>query len=115
MAGHNVGAENADPAGTARALAASGADALALLELTAQDRAVYEKGLARAYPYHVVRGTVGLWSTLPLSDTEPIDTRTDYGSLVATRPVEGETSDTRALRTTVSTDDGPLAVYVAHL
>ncbi|MFD0591612.1 endonuclease/exonuclease/phosphatase family protein [Catellatospora coxensis] len=47
---HNVGAENADPAGTARDLAASGADVLALVELTEQDRGTYEQGLAAAYP-----------------------------------------------------------------
>lgn len=115
VAGHNVGAENPDPAGTARDLASSGADVLALVELTPQDRAVYEDGLARAYPYHAVLGTVGLWSTRPLSGTEPIDTRTDYGPLAATKPAGGDADEIRALRTTVTTDRGPLAVYVAHL
>jgi vancomycin resistance protein VanJ len=100
VAGHNVGADNPDPAGTARALAASGADVLALVELTPQARNTYEKGLAKAYPYHTVQGTVGLWSKLPLSDTRPVDIGMD---------------STRALRTTVATDQGPLAVYVAHL
>jgi vancomycin resistance protein VanJ len=100
VASHNVGADNPDPAGTARALAAYGADVLALVELTPQDRGTYEEELANAYPYHAVRGTVGLWSTLPLSDTRPVDITMD---------------STRALRTTVATDDGPLAVYVAHL
>jgi vancomycin resistance protein VanJ len=100
VASHNVGADNPDPAGTARALAASGADVLALVELTPQARGTYEEELANAYPYHAVRGTVGLWSTLPLSDTRPVDITMD---------------STRALRTTVATDDGPLAVYVAHL
>ncbi len=100
VAGHNVGADNPDPAGTARALAASGADVLALVELTPQARNTYEKGLAKAYPYHTVQGTVGLWSKLPLSDTRPVDIGMD---------------STRALRTTVATDQGPLAVYVSHL
>ncbi|MEW2398138.1 endonuclease/exonuclease/phosphatase family protein [Streptomyces sp. NPDC046862] len=85
---HNVGADNPDPVGTARDLTASGADLLALEELTPQARGTYEKELAKAYPYHTVLGTVGLWSRLPLSDTEPVDTGMDYG---------------------------PLAVYVAHL
>ncbi|TQM42800.1 endonuclease/exonuclease/phosphatase family protein [Pseudonocardia cypriaca] len=100
VAGHNVGADNPDPAGTARDLAASGADVLALVELTPQARRTYEKALAKAYPHHVVQGTVGLWSKLPLSDTRPVDIGMD---------------STRALRTTVATDQGPLAVYVAHL
>jgi vancomycin resistance protein VanJ len=97
---HNVGADNPDPAGTARDLAASGADVLALEELTQQARGTYEKELATAYPYHTVQGTVGLWSKLPLSDTQPVDIRMGL---------------TRALRTTVATGHGPLAVYVAHL
>lgn len=70
---HNVGADNPDPAGTARELAASGADVLALEEMTGQARDAYEKGLAKAYPYHAVKGTVGLWSRLPLSDTRTVD------------------------------------------
>jgi vancomycin resistance protein VanJ len=100
VASHNVSADNPDPAGTARNLAASGADVLALQEITPRAKPLYEKGLAKAYPYHSVQGTVGLWSKLPLSDTQPVDIKMD---------------STRALRTTVATDHGPLAVYVAHL
>lgn len=78
---HNVGAENPDPVGTARDLAASGADLLALVELTEQARGTYEQELATAYPHHTVQGTVGLWSKLPLSDTRAIDTKMDAGPL----------------------------------
>ncbi|MER7926712.1 endonuclease/exonuclease/phosphatase family protein [Streptomyces sp. NPDC096057] len=116
---HNVGAGNSDPDGTARELAASGAELLALEELTDQARGAYEKGLATAYPYHVVRGTVGLWSKLPLSDTRAVDVvRGDAGPLARTKPPESaaEAADgVRALRTTVATAHGPLAVYVVHL
>jgi len=115
VAEHNVDAGNPDPARTARDLAASGADVLALVELTAQARGTYEKGLARKYPYHAVLGTVGLWSTLPLSGTRPIDIGTDYGPLAATKPADLRMAANRALRTTVATDRGPLTVYVAHL
>ena len=100
VASHNVNADNPDPAGTARNLAASGADVLALQEITPKAKPLYEKGLAKADPYHSVPGTVGLWSKLPLSDTQPVEIKRD---------------STRALRTTVATDHGPLAVYVAHL
>ncbi|NEA53258.1 hypothetical protein G3I60_03510 [Streptomyces sp. SID13666] len=112
---HNVGADNPDPAGTARDLAASGADLLALEEFTPQALNTYEKELAKLYPHHTVRGTVGLWSKLPLSDTRPVDIETDYGPLGDTKPMEVKMAYNRALRTTVSTDHGPLAVYVAHL
>ncbi|WP_151481759.1 endonuclease/exonuclease/phosphatase family protein [Streptomyces albicerus] len=112
---HNVGAANPDPAGTARDLAASGADLLALEELTEQARGTYEQELAKAYPYHTARGTVGLWSKLPLSDTRPVDIKMDVGPLGDTKPVDVKMAYDRALRTTVATNQGPLAVYVAHL
>lgn len=86
VAGHNVGAGNRDPVGTARDLVASGADVLGLEEITPQARPVYEKALAKAYPYHKVLGTVGLWSRLPLSDVRPVDTEMDAGPLGATKP-----------------------------
>ncbi|WP_127354126.1 endonuclease/exonuclease/phosphatase family protein [Actinacidiphila soli] len=114
VAEQNVNANNPDPAGTARDLAASGAEVLALVELTPQATGTYEKGLAEAYPYHTVQGTVGLWSKLPLSDTQPIDIM-DYGPLADTKPVDKKMASNRALRATVATDHGPLAVYVAHL
>ncbi|MCT9091498.1 endonuclease/exonuclease/phosphatase family protein [Streptomyces sp. ASQP_92] len=115
LVGHNVGADNPDPAGTARALAASHADVLALEEITARARPLYEKALAATYPYHSVQGTVGLWSTLPLSDVRPVDTKMDAGPLGEAKPADVKLAYTRALRATVATDRGPLAVYVAHL
>ncbi|WP_432752071.1 endonuclease/exonuclease/phosphatase family protein [Streptomyces sp. JL2001] len=114
---HNVNAENPDPVGTARDLAASGADLLALQEMTPQATVAYGKELAEAYPHHTVQGTVGLWSKLPLSDSRPVDVlRGNVGPLAKTRRAEDLPVDPpRALRTTVATDHGPLAVYVAHL
>jgi vancomycin resistance protein VanJ len=115
VASHNVGADNPDPARTARDLAASGADVLALEEITRKDQGTYETGLAKAYPYHMVGGTVGLWSRLPLSDIRPVDIQTDYGPLAETKPAALKMTYNRALRATVATKQGPLAVYVAHL
>ncbi|WP_420000660.1 endonuclease/exonuclease/phosphatase family protein [Streptomyces boninensis] len=112
---HNVAAGNPDPAGTARDLAATGAAVLALQEVSEEARDTYEKELAKAYPHHTVQGTVGLWSKLPLSDTEPLDIETDRGPLADTKPPDTRMTQTRALRTTVTTAHGPLAVYVAHL
>ncbi|MEU9183878.1 endonuclease/exonuclease/phosphatase family protein [Streptomyces sp. NPDC048484] len=117
VVGHNVSADNPDPAGAARDLAASGADVLALLELTQQARGTYEKGLAKAYPYHSVQGTVGVWSKLPLSETRTVDVAMQgmAGPLAENLSAEARAATPRALRTTVATDHGPLAVYVAHL
>ncbi|MFB7777063.1 endonuclease/exonuclease/phosphatase family protein [Streptomyces bauhiniae] len=112
VATHNVGA--ADPAPTARTLAAAGADLLALEELTPRATPLYEKTLAPTYPYHAIRGTVGLWSKLPLSGTRTIDVM-NYGPLAATKSAAAKLPENRALHTTVTTPHGPLAVYVAHL
>ncbi|MEU9234733.1 endonuclease/exonuclease/phosphatase family protein [Streptomyces subrutilus] len=96
---HNVDDVNPDPAGTARALAASGAQLIALEELTRPALQEYERTLAASHPYHAVAGTVGLWSTHPLRDTASVP-------LVPWRS---------ALRATAETPGGPLTVYVAHL
>ncbi|WP_407696646.1 endonuclease/exonuclease/phosphatase family protein [Streptantibioticus cattleyicolor] len=97
---HNVNAGNPDPAATAKDVAAAGADVVALEELTGQALPVYEHGLAAAYPYRAVEGTVALWSKYPLHDTAPVDIRLGW---------------VRALRTTVTTPHGDVAVYVAHM
>ena len=100
VATHNVNAENPDPVGTAKDVAASGADVLALEELTEPEVPVYEKALAATYKYHSVQGTVGLWSKYPLTGSRPVDIKLGW---------------TRAMRATVTTPEGDVAVYVAHL
>ncbi|MFH8475039.1 endonuclease/exonuclease/phosphatase family protein [Streptomyces sp. NPDC018000] len=100
VATHNVNADNPDPAGTARQVASSGADIIALEELPSGQVPAYEAALADRFPYHSVQGTVGLWSKYPMSDTRPVDIKMGW---------------TRAMRSTVTTPKGEVAVYVAHL
>ncbi|MCZ0989558.1 endonuclease/exonuclease/phosphatase family protein [Streptomyces diastatochromogenes] len=100
VATHNVNADNPDPAATARDVASSGADLLALEELPASAVPVYEKALASTYKYHAVVGTVGLWSKYPMTGVRDVDIKLGWK---------------RAMRATVTTPKGPLAVYVAHL
>lgn len=100
VATHNVDADNLDPRGTAESVAGSGADVLALTELKGSAVPVYEKALAGAYKYHSVEGTVGVWSKFPLSSSRPVDIKMGW---------------TRAMRTTVDTSSGQVAVFVAHL
>ncbi|MEU6367233.1 endonuclease/exonuclease/phosphatase family protein [Streptomyces sp. NPDC046931] len=100
IATHNVNAENPDPSGTARDVAASGADVLALEELKASEVPVYERALASVYKYHSVQGTVGLWSKYPLGGVRAVDIKLGW---------------TRAMRATVDTPEGQIAVYVAHM
>jgi vancomycin resistance protein VanJ len=109
----NVGAGNTDHARSARDLTAAGADLLALVELTPQATADYERELAAAYQFHTVQGTVGLWSKLPLSDTRTFDIM-DFGPAAARVPAERKLVTNRALRVSVATGRGPLTVYVAH-
>jgi vancomycin resistance protein VanJ len=102
---HNVSDVNADPAGTARALAGSGPDLIALEELTSSALPEYERALAPEYPYRAVRGTVGLWSKYPLSQVGPVDIRPS-----------GVGHDwNRGVRSRMRTPWGDVAVYVAHL
>ncbi|MFB8174524.1 endonuclease/exonuclease/phosphatase family protein [Streptomyces sp. NPDC055966] len=100
VATHNVNAQNPDPTGTATAVAASGADVLALEEVPNTAVPVYEKALAPTYKYHAVVGTVGLWSKYPMSDVQAVDIKLGWK---------------RAMRATVTTPEGPIAVYVAHM
>lgn len=100
VATHNVNAENPDPRGTAKDVAASGADVLALQELPQGQVSTYREALADTYKYHVVQGTVGLWSKYPMTDNSPVEIRVGW---------------TRAMRSTVQTPKGEVAVYVAHM
>ncbi|MFK0096724.1 endonuclease/exonuclease/phosphatase family protein [Streptomyces sp. NPDC091040] len=102
---HNVSDVNADPAGTARALAAQGADLIALEELVPEALPAYESELAARYPFHEVRGTVGIWSRHPLSGTRAVDIK----------PESVPEPWSRGLRTVARTPLGEVAVYVAHL
>ncbi|QLH21340.1 endonuclease/exonuclease/phosphatase family protein [Streptomyces sp. Rer75] len=97
---HNVNADNSDPVTTAKDVAASGAQVVALEELTTKAVPTYAKALKSTYRYHAVQGTVGVWSKYPLSGTKPVDIKMGW---------------TRALRTTVTAPGGEVAVYVAHL
>lgn len=102
---HNVSDENTDPAGTAGSLAAAGPDLIALQELVPPALPVYVRTLAEDYPYHAVRGTVGLWSKHPLTGARPLDIR----------PRDVTEPWSRGLRAVVHTPYGEVAAYVAHL
>ena len=96
----NVGADNPDPARTARAVADAGADLVALQELTDANNRIAQRVLDPSYPFRHRAGTVGLWSKLPLAHVESVDI--DIGWV-------------RALRAQVSVEGGAMTVFVAHL
>ncbi|TCC32460.1 hypothetical protein E0H50_19980 [Kribbella sindirgiensis] len=97
---HNVDAANPDPEKTAQDLIAADADVMALEELTSSDLKIYKAAFAKLYPYQVSRDTVALWSKYPVVETKSVDVGFKW---------------TRALRAEVSTPEGKVAVYVAHL
>jgi vancomycin resistance protein VanJ len=97
---HNVNAGNPDPARTARELSGSGADIVALEEVAGSQAAQYDKGMAGAYRYHKRVGTVGVWSKYPMRDAQTVDIKMGWP---------------RAMRATVATPKGDVAVYAAHL
>ncbi|HET6856679.1 MAG TPA: endonuclease/exonuclease/phosphatase family protein [Streptomyces sp.] len=100
VATHNVNADNLDPQGTAEVLVESGADVVALQELKASAVPSYEKALSGTYKYHSVQGTVGLWSKYPMTDTRSVDIKLGW---------------VRAMRSTVTTPEGRVALFVPHL
>jgi vancomycin resistance protein VanJ len=97
---HNVDAANPNPKQTAQDLIAADADVMALEEITTADMKVYKAAFAKKYPYEVSRDTVGLWSKYPVVQSESVDVGFAW---------------TRALRAEVTTPEGKVAVYVAHL
>lgn len=102
---HNISDVNPDPAATARALASTDADLVALEELTAPALPAVEAAMAASHPHRATSGTVGLWSKHPLTGIRPVD--------IGPEGV-GEDWD-RGLRATARTPQGEVAVYVAHL
>ncbi|MEU4693056.1 endonuclease/exonuclease/phosphatase family protein [Actinoplanes sp. NPDC023714] len=102
---HNVSDENADPAGTVRALIASGPDFVGLEEVTPEALPAYAAAFGEKYPYSTVQGTVALWSRHPLASARLLDIRP--GSLGP--------DWNRGLRAVASTPHGEVAVYVVHL
>jgi len=100
VASQNVRANNADPAATVRAVAATGADIIGLQEVTDQAVPEIKAALQKRYPYHVAESTVELWSRYPISDFTGVDLGLSW---------------TRALRAEVTSPKGQLTVYVVHL
>ncbi|MET9857535.1 endonuclease/exonuclease/phosphatase family protein [Streptomyces sp. NPDC006450] len=104
---HNISDENPDPSRTAKALAAARPSLIAVEELTPTAITAFTATLAADYPHHATHGTVGLWSTYPLTDVRPVD--------IKPPALAGDPHWNRGLRATAATPGGPVAVYVVHL
>jgi vancomycin resistance protein VanJ len=96
----NIDAGNHDPLATVRSIEALHPSVIALQELDGATRDEISGQLAAAYPHSYVVGTVGVWSTLPLSDPEPLSLGLGWE---------------RALRVDVAAPEGPVHLYAVHM
>ncbi|HEX5595471.1 MAG TPA: endonuclease/exonuclease/phosphatase family protein [Micromonosporaceae bacterium] len=96
----NLRADNPTPAATVAALAATGADLVALQEIATGSHEPVVAELERTYPHRTVVNTVALWSRYPIRAQAEVDIGMDW---------------TRALRAVVDAPQGDVAVYVVHL
>lgn len=84
---------------SALALARTGASVIALQEMEqGRDRAVTD-ALARSHPHYYSVGTVGVWSSYPLSNAQSLDLGLEWN---------------RALRLDVQTESGTVRFYTVH-
>lgn len=88
-----------DAVTSARALADSGAEVITLQELGEGQIDLVTDELKPSHPYYYSVSTVGLWSSYPLSNPEPLDLGLGWD---------------RALRADVETGSGPVRVYAVH-
>ncbi len=96
----NMSAANDAPGRAIRELRATGADLIALQEVSGQNAHAADDELSDDYPHHAAVGTVALWSRYPVSDVEPADVGAGWR---------------RGLRARVDVPGGALTVYVVHL
>ena len=99
VASQNVRADSDAAGDSAAALAVTGADVVALVELAATSRDAAAAALDAQYPHSYHVGTVSLWSAYPIVDAEPLELGLGWK---------------RALRATVQTPQGDVRVYLVH-
>ncbi|WP_232014189.1 endonuclease/exonuclease/phosphatase family protein [Glycomyces terrestris] len=97
---HNVNAENTDTEATAATLLAAEPDVVVLVELTEEQRLDWAGVLDGAYEHSASYGTVALWSTYPITESNEVDLELGWA---------------RAFRAAIDIDGEPVAFYVAHL
>ncbi|QWT22872.1 endonuclease/exonuclease/phosphatase family protein [Subtercola sp. PAMC28395] len=99
VASQNIEATSGTGAQSATALAATGADVIALEEMTSTDFDTISATLASAYPYSYGVGTVGLWSKYPVLNAQPLNLGLGWN---------------RALAADLQTPQGLVSIYVIH-
>ncbi|AIY01072.1 hypothetical protein ART_1473 [Arthrobacter sp. PAMC 25486] len=95
----NLQAESGTAAESAGALAATGAQVVALQEIDGASQTSVDAEFDAHYEYSYRIGTVGLWSTYPISNAQPQDLGLGWN---------------RALSADLDTPAGPVRIYVVH-
>lgn len=99
VASQNVEADSATGVESAEALAASGADVVALQEMDFSTRFQIAGALDSEYAYSYQVGTVGLWSDYPIVNAQPLPLGLGWN---------------RALAADLQTPSGAVSIYVVH-
>jgi vancomycin resistance protein VanJ len=100
VASENIHADNSAAASIARDLKSRGADVIALQELDATSRETVSSVLDAAYPHSTIVGTVGVWSTFPITDEQRLDLGLGWD---------------RALSVDLATPGASTRLYAVHL
>ncbi|UFS60963.1 endonuclease/exonuclease/phosphatase family protein [Subtercola endophyticus] len=99
VASQNIEASSGTGRQSAQTLAATGADVIALEEMTSDDFDSISASLAAAYPYSYGVGTVGVWSKYPVVNAQPLNLGLGWN---------------RALAADLQTPQGLVSIYVIH-
>jgi vancomycin resistance protein VanJ len=99
VASQNVEAGSGTAVDSAKALAATGAQVIALEEMDAGVRSDVQDALGDAYPYSYGVGTVGMWSVYPIENAQMLDLGLGWQ---------------RAMAADLKTPTGLVSVYVIH-
>lgn len=99
VASQNIEAHSGTGAASARALAATGANVVAVQEMDAASRGEVKAVLDARYDHSYQVGTVGLWSSYPILNARPQSLGLGWN---------------RALSAELDTPAGPVSIYVVH-
>ncbi|WP_158507135.1 endonuclease/exonuclease/phosphatase family protein [Subtercola sp. Z020] len=99
VASQNIEASSQTGDISARTLAATGTDVIALEEMDSDDFDAISRTLAASYPYSFGVGTVGLWSKYPVINAQPLNLGLGWN---------------RALAADLDTPQGLVSIYVIH-
>ncbi|WP_066042701.1 endonuclease/exonuclease/phosphatase family protein [Herbiconiux solani] len=99
VASQNIEADSGTAAASATALAATGAQVIALQEMDSDARDEAAGVLDAAYPYSYGIGTVGVWSSYPIENAQALDLGLGWQ---------------RGLAADLATPAGLVSIYVVH-